>query len=104
LWRADGAWSVCGRVERAAVQQRCPPRGTGLSPCQSIEKPASTNKEPQLLHFPRSTIKFPIREYVLALTLEGGSGALRIRRVLPSAVNSHCMSRCLRLGPKCHTQ
>jgi hypothetical protein len=24
-WAADGAWSTCGRVERAAVQQRCPP-------------------------------------------------------------------------------
>jgi len=22
---ADGAWSACGRVERAAVRQRCPP-------------------------------------------------------------------------------
>jgi hypothetical protein len=32
-WAADGAWSSCGRVERAAVRQRCPPRGTGLSPC-----------------------------------------------------------------------
>jgi hypothetical protein len=25
---ADGAWSARGRVERAAVQQRCPPCGT----------------------------------------------------------------------------
>jgi hypothetical protein len=24
-WAADGAWSACGRVERAAVRQRCPP-------------------------------------------------------------------------------
>jgi hypothetical protein len=28
-WAADGAWSACGRVERAAVRQRCPPAGRG---------------------------------------------------------------------------
>jgi hypothetical protein len=28
-WAVDGAWSACGRVERAAVRQHCPPPHTG---------------------------------------------------------------------------
>jgi hypothetical protein len=40
----DGAWSApCGRVERAAVRQRCPPRGTGLPPCKGSKGSNNTH-------------------------------------------------------------
>jgi hypothetical protein len=33
-WAADGAWSACGRVERAALRQRCPPPAERDCPLQ----------------------------------------------------------------------